>query len=130
MMGDLDLSEGRSALIVEGEYLVGLHIQTILEAYGFTDATIVPGIREAKALLRSETAFDLAVVEIALDRPDTIDFARALRDAKTPLIGTTTDLRAHSGIAGLDSVPILPKPIPEESLADAVSAMFLPPDTP
>lgn len=118
------MSEGRKALIVEAEYLVGLHIQTILEGLGFTTADILHDSRDGLRWLRQAPAIDLAIIEIDLDHSETLDFARSILDTGIRLIGITTDLRIRAGIAGLPCFPILHKPIPEEALAEAVEAVF------
>lgn len=109
---------GRSALIIEEEFLIALDIQRMLETMGVGQTLFARNAAEARHLAIHWKDLALAIVELRMDDRGNHDLPTELAAAGIPLVVTTGDVGLRRTMAV--EAPLVMKPIPEESLASAV----------
>jgi CheY-like chemotaxis protein len=112
--------KGRTALIVEGEFLIALDIQRMLEALNVGQTLFARNAAEAHKMQADWPDIALAVVELKLDQAPNRDLTEALRAAGIPVVMTAAERQSVTAEDG----PIVFKPIPEEALASAVRTVL------
>jgi CheY-like chemotaxis protein len=115
---------GRTALIVESEIIIALSMQAVLENLGASQVIVMTSPGEFQSRQHATRDAALAIVEIEARRPDQFDLVRSLLDMGIPVLGLTADSRLRNGMPELADMPFLIKPVPDEALAEAVSALL------
>lgn len=111
---------GRTALIVEPEFLIALDVQRMLEALGVGQTLFARTVEEAGQLGAHWSDIALAVVEIRTHEPGATQLALALKAQGIPVVLTTAELGQAKGVPEFPGLQILLKPVPEEAMASAV----------
>ncbi|SEQ08109.1 CheY chemotaxis protein or a CheY-like REC (receiver) domain [Devosia sp. YR412] len=110
---------GRTALIVEEEFLIALDIQRMLEALGVGQTLFARNVAEARQLRHHWPDVALAVVELRRGDSEDQPLHDDLAGAGIPIVITTGDFALSRKLAS--KAPVIVKPIPEEALASAVA---------
>ena len=116
------LLSGKRCLVLDDEILIALDIQQTLESAGATHVTCVATATEALSLLRNETVFDLAVLDVKLSGQDrnSLGVAAVLTAKSTPFV-FLTGMRVDDVHAGqFPHAPVVEKPYDTTTLLDAV----------
>jgi DNA-binding NarL/FixJ family response regulator len=117
----------RHALIVDDEFLIAFDLESSMRELGFDVCTVASNERDAIELVKSN-APDVVVMDVYLGGTRAgIETARWLREVcGVPVVFVT----AHSDADTLErihtvmpSAPVLSKPVYQETLAHAVSAV-------
>lgn len=108
---------GRTALVVEEEYLIAADIEFSLITGGAEKILIARNVAEANAL--DLTGIDLAIIEAKLGAPEVVAFAARLRERGMGVVVTSADKAVQSVFTG--SVP-LEKPFVASALLAACEA--------
>ena len=117
----------RRALIVDDEFLIAFDLESSMRELGFDVCTVASNERDAIELAKSNRP-DVVVMDVYLGGTRAgIETARWLREVcDVPIVFVT----AHSDADTLErihtvmpSAPVLSKPVYQETLADAVSAV-------
>jgi DNA-binding response OmpR family regulator len=114
------MSCGKTALIVEPEFLIALDLQRVLEASGFSETLFARSPAEARELSSQWPRLSLALVEFRLFGEETLALAAALHRHGVPTIGISSDVELTRGIDGLPAIPVLGKPVSDALLSAAV----------
>jgi two-component system, response regulator PdtaR len=117
----------RRALIVDDEFLIAFDLESSMRELGFDVCTVASNERDAIELAKSQPP-DLVVMDVYLGGTRAgIEAARWLREVcDVPIVFVTaysdTDTleRIHTV---MPSAPVLSKPVYQETLANAVSAV-------
>ena len=112
---------GQTALIVEGEFLIALDIQRMLETLGVGQTLFARTSAEAEQLRARWTEIGIAIVEIRTGNAPAFALAESLVAASIPVVLITADIDAHHGFAATLDLPVVVKPIPDEDMAAAVA---------
>lgn len=112
--------KGRSALIVEEEFLIALDIQRMLETMDVGQILFARNADEARQLRAHWPDLALAIVELRMDASRNHQLPEDLVEAGIPLVITTGDFALSRQLAA-GNAPVIVKPIPEEALASAVA---------
>ena len=110
---------GRPVLIVEEEFLIALDIQRMLEGLDVGQTWFARNAIEARQLREHWPSLALAIVELRLDQSQDQKLPTELTAAGVPLVVTTGDFSLSRSMT--DAVPVIVKPIPEETMASAVA---------
>lgn len=111
---------GQTALVVEGEFLIALDIQRMLETLGVEQTLFARTPAEAEQLRAQWTGLSVAIVELRSDDAATRRFATELDAAGVAVVLVSVDLDAQHGIAELPGMPVVLKPISEEAMTSAI----------
>ena len=117
----LDLA-GKRCLVLDDEFLIALDIQQMLERAGAAHVACVASAGEAINLLRSDMAFDLAVLDVKLSgaHPNSLGVAALLAEKGIPFVFLTgmrvDDVHAKQ----FPQAPVIEKPYDANTLLDAV----------
>ena len=109
---------GRPALIVEEEFLIALDLQRMLEGLGVGQTLFARNMMEARKLRQHWPDLAVAIVEMSADGTDDRQLTAELAAAAVPLVITTGDFGLSRTVTGV--IPVIVKPIPEQSLASAI----------
>ncbi len=115
---------GQSVLIVESEIIISLSMQVVLQAMGAGHVTVLTSPEEFRIQGRMAHSPALAVIEVESRRHDQLDLVRTLRDAGIPVLGLTADSALRNGMPDLPDMPFLVKPVPDDSLVEAVLSLL------
>ena len=115
---------GRTALVVEEEFLIALDIQRMLETLGVGETLFASSAAEAEALVARWPELGVAVVEIHGRNPAAMLLVDRLRQANIPTVLITADVSLNQGAPAFPDLVVLSKPIPEEAMASAVRQAF------
>lgn len=118
---------GRTALIVEEDFLIALDIQRMLENQGAGQTLFARTPGEAEQLRASWPNIAIAIVELRSHDATTVPLIESLLGAAIPVILITSDaaLRKNPGLAHVD-LTVLGKPVPEDAMADAIRHALAP----
>ena len=117
----------RRALIVDDEFLIAFDLESSMRELGFDVCTVASNERDAIELAKSQPP-DVVVMDVYLGGTRAgIEAARWLREVcDAPIVFVT----AHSDADTIErihtvmpSAPVLSKPVYQETLANAVSAV-------
>ena len=108
-------------LVVEDELLIALNLVDTLERLGADEARAVSTEQEACVLLEKHT-FDCALLDANLHGRSVENIAAALTRHKIPFVFVTGYGRAGLP-AGFGQTPVLAKPVSDEQLLEAVTAL-------
>ena len=111
---------GRTALVVEEEFLIALDIQRMLETLGVGQTLFARTPAEAEQLRARWPEVALAIVEVRTGDAPALTLAESLMTAAIPTVLITADIDAQHGIVGMLTLPVVIKPIPEEHMATAI----------
>lgn len=118
---------GRTALVVEEEFLIALDIQRMLENQGVAHTLFARTAPEAELLRPRWNDLAIAIVEIRSQDPPVFDLIDSLRTAAVPLVLITSDVTFGSGRGpGLSDLAVVIKPIPEDGMANAIRHAIAP----
>jgi CheY-like chemotaxis protein len=113
------VTQGRRALVVEDEVLVGMLLEEMLRELGYELAALSTHVDEALVLART-ARFDVAVLDINLNGRQSFPVADAIRLRGLPFLFATGYGSRILGAAYKD-VPILQKPFSLEELRAALA---------
>jgi CheY-like chemotaxis protein len=111
---------GRTALIVEEEFLIALDLQRMLETLGIAQTLFARTPEEAEQLSARWPEIAIAVIEVRLDGAATAQLVESLTAAAIPMVLVAADLDARHGLASTTDMPVIVKPVPDHALANAV----------
>ncbi|CAN5275149.1 hypothetical protein BH10PSE6_BH10PSE6_19550 [soil metagenome] len=114
---------GRRVLVVDDEFFVAVHIETLLEDFGCEVVGPVATIEEALALVGSEK-LDGALLDANLNGISSAPIAAELRDRAIPFLVITGYGQLALADAALNSAPRLSKPFDTAGLEKALAAML------
>ena len=115
---------GRTALVVEEEFLIALDIQRMLETLGVGQTLFARTAVEAEQLQARWPEIAIAIVEIRAGDASTSALAESLVAARIPTVLVTADFNARHGIAEALALPVVVKPIPEEHMTEAIGQVI------
>jgi len=81
--------QGKRILVVEDEYILASYLASTLEDVGAIVIGPVPSIEQALGVLKMESKFDAAVLDINLSGQPAFPVADALIELGTPFVFTT-----------------------------------------
>lgn len=112
---------GRRILVVEDDPIIALDLKTILEDAG---AVVTgPAADLATAFrLAEQHAHDAAVLDVRLEREDTLSLATQLLERRLPFLFQTSDARLVTGL--FPGVPILRKPFRADHLVASLAELL------
>lgn len=115
------MHNGRTALIVEEEFLIALDIQRMLENQGIGHTLFARTPAEAAQLQPRLDDLAIAIVEMHAHDAAVFRLIEDLRTAGVPIVLITSDVafRSRSG-SGLSDLAVVIKPIPEDGMANAI----------
>jgi two-component system, response regulator PdtaR len=111
---------GRTALVVEEEFLIALDIQRMLEALGVEHTVFARTAEEAHQLRAGWPQIDLAVVEVRSHGTAAHQLVEGLRRDGVPVVLTTADIAIGKAVRAFPDLTILSKPLPEEAMTSAI----------
>lgn len=111
---------GRTALIVEEEFLIALDVQRMLETLGVGQTLFARTPDEAEQLRARWPEIAIAIVEARSGNVLAMQLAQSLAAAHIPIVLTTADIDVQHGASAWPSLPVIAKPVPEDALANAV----------
>ncbi|EQB06414.1 hypothetical protein L288_11220 [Sphingobium quisquiliarum P25] len=112
-------------LLVEDEFLVAMHIEDMLVDLGYKVVGPVSRLEDALKLVHSGEPIDAALLDVNLAGERSWPVARALRDRGIPFLFATGYIELHASRPDdLDGTAILPKPLQEIHLAQALKALL------
>src|SRR5215204_5952237 len=117
----LSSSSGRTALIIEDEFLIALDLEATMFKLGFDVCALAPSARKARSLAMNDQ-HDVALVDVCLEGGrEGIEIARWLREVcEVPIVFVTAQSdedtvgRIHEQVPG---APVLTKPVFRHTLA-------------
>ena len=127
MQGQLFLA-GKRCLVLDDEFLIALDIQQILERAGASEVVCVASAAEARDLLRHESKFDIAVLDVKLSGPEgtSLGVAEALSGKGTPFVFLTGMRVDDVHAKRFPQAPVIEKPYDATSLLDAARRALAP----
>ena len=111
---------GRTALVVEEEFLIALDIQRMLETLGIAQTLFARTPAEAEQLRARWPEIAIAVVEIRAGNSEALALAESLAGAAVPTVLVTADIEARHDLVAAMALPLVTKPIPEQDMTAAV----------
>lgn len=113
---------GRTALIVEEEFLIALDIQRMLENEGAGQTLFARTVAEAEQLRAQWPDTAVAVIEWRDQDAAIRQLVEALRAEGIPIVLMTSDvrLRQDASFSQAADIAVVIKPVPEEALAKAI----------
>jgi CheY-like chemotaxis protein len=111
---------GRTALVVEEEFLIALDIQRMLETLGVGQTLFARTAAEAEQLRASGPEIGLAIVEIRSHGTAAHQLVEGLTRDGIPMVLTTADLAMDNGSRAFPDLTVVAKPLPEDALASAI----------
>lgn len=105
-------------LIIEGEFLIALEIQRILEEANASQTVFARDFREAEALIARFGEFDLAIINPPLEGTSEIELAGRLVAAGPAIVVCTASPDGLDGTP-LDGVEVVRKPFADGDLLAA-----------
>jgi CheY-like chemotaxis protein len=111
---------GRTALVVEEEFLIALDIQRMLETLGVEQTLFARTAEEAEQLRATWPALGLAIVEVRSHGTAAHRLVDDLRRDGIPTVLTTADVALGKSAPAFPDLAVVPKPLPEEALASAI----------
>lgn len=119
---------GRTALIVEEEFLIALDIQRMLENEGAGQTLFARNAAEAEQLRAQWPDIAIAIVDYRSQDTAVRELVESLRSATVPVVLTTSDIRLRQDSAsGVQNPAIVIKPVSEDAMAEAIRHTFAPP---
>mgnify|MGYP001443617203 CR=1 FL=1 len=118
------MSTGKTALIVEAEFLIALDLQRMLEGLGFSEILLARNVAEGRDFLAQRPDVAVALIEFRLHDPDGLDLVVRLHAKGVPTVAITSDAELRHGIHELAAVPVLGKPVAEDQLALAICRLL------
>ena len=111
---------GRTALVVEEQFLIALDIQRMLETLGVGQTLFAGSAAEAEHLRAHWPEIGIAIVEVSSRDAAALQLVDSLRRGGVPTVLTTADIAISQGPAAFPELVVLPKPIPEDAMTSAV----------
>jgi len=111
---------GRTALVVEEEFLIALDIQRMLEMLGAGQTLFAGTASDAENLRDQWPDIGIAIVEVGGRHTAAGQLVQALRQAGVPMVLTTADVLVSQDPGAFPELAIIPKPIPEDAMVSAV----------
>jgi DNA-binding response OmpR family regulator len=112
---------GRRILLVEDDPIIALDIKTMLEDAGAIVSGPAADLTTAFRLAEQH-AHDAAVLDVRLERDDTLPLATILLERRLPFLFQTSDARLVTGL--FPGVPILRKPFRPEHLVASLAELL------
>ena len=113
---------GRTALIVEEEFLIALDIQRMLENEGAGQTLFARSPGEAEQLRACWPDLVIAIIEVRSHDPAMRQLIESFRTAAIPLVLISSDAALHRDphLSQLPDLSVVIKPVPEETMANAI----------
>lgn len=115
----------KAVVIVETEIIISLSMQAALQSHGIEDVIILTSPRDFTARQMSWCDIAFAILELERDKPEALALIRAAREHNVPVLGLTADSRLEKGMPEFPDMPILVKPVPDQTLMEAVATLKL-----
>lgn len=116
-MADITSQVPTTALLVEDELLVALHVEDMLESLGYARVELAGRVDEARGLLAGATNPAVAVLDVNLAGELSWPVARDCRRRGVPFLFVTGYLPDHAAVPDdLADCIILAKPVQREAL--------------
>jgi DNA-binding response OmpR family regulator len=112
---------GRRILVVEDDPIIAMDLKTILEDAGAV-VTGPAGDLATALRLAEQHAHDAAVLDVRLERGDTLPLATILLERRLPFLFQTSDASLITGL--FSGVPILRKPFRAEHLVASLAELL------
>jgi DNA-binding response OmpR family regulator len=112
---------GRRILLVEDDPIIALHLKMMLEDAGAVVTGPTADLPTAFRLAEQH-AHDAAVLDVRLERDDTLPLATLLLERQLPFLFQTSDARLVTGL--FPGVPILRKPFRPEDLVASLAELL------
>ena len=112
--------KGRTVLVVEAEFIIALSLEATLQTMGAGNVVIFSNAESARTQHLDWSVVALAVVELGVDDPAAMNFARNIVQRGIPLIGISADGELAAGVPDLPGTPVLLKPLPDQELTEAI----------
>ncbi len=112
---------GKSALVLDDEFLIALDIQQLLETAGAANVTCTGNAADALKAIQEPQKFDFAVLDYRLDGvTSSLDVADALVAARIPFV-FLTGMRGDKQMRDkYPDVPLVEKPYEAKLLMEAI----------
>lgn len=114
------MPNGRTALIVEEQFLIALDIERMLAALGFSHTLFARNVAEVELLGNHWPDISFAIVEVRQSDSAAPKLVGRLHDANIPCVLTTADYDLGAGFYRWPTLSILTKPLSEQDVANAV----------
>jgi CheY-like chemotaxis protein len=112
---------GKRILAVEDEFIILLDIQGILEAAGAASVITASGLNDALKIVADQTdRFDVAVLDLKLDKDSSAPIAERLAAAKVPFVFLTGSPADASIAKEHGAAPVVGKPFDSAVLLAAL----------
>ena len=117
---------GRTALVVEEEFLIALDIQRMLETLDVGQTLFARTASKAEQLRAHWPDLGLAVVEVRDHHTPAHDLVEQLRNTGVPLVLTTSDVTLGRTSRAFPDLPVILKPLPEDEMTSAIREALAP----
>jgi two-component SAPR family response regulator len=111
---------GRTALIVEEEFLIALDIQRMMENEGAGQTLFARSAIEAEQLRAYWPDLAIAIIEVRRQDAAMRQLIESFRTAAIPMVLITSDVVLHRDPGQLPDLAVVIKPVSEEAMANAV----------
>lgn len=116
---------GRCILVVEDDAFIAMELEDVLTARGAEVLGPVPSVGSALEAL-TERRPDAVLLDVNLRGTRSTPVAEAMRAAGVPFLLVTGYSRSHLDDAPLREAPIVPKPLDQERLVQALQQLLSP----
>ncbi|KKB07317.1 response regulator [Devosia chinhatensis] len=110
----------KTVLVVETEIIIALSMDAVLRGLGAEDVLIATSPAEALRHTRDWGPIAMVILELETRRPENLSLAKSALEAGVLVLGVTADSQAAKGLAELPDIPMVVKPVPDETLEQAV----------
>lgn len=114
--------DGLRVLLVEDQSLIAMDTEELLRALGAAEVTVAANVKSALASI-AVSAPDCAVLDLNLGGTTSEDVARELGRLRVPYVFATGYRDGSSVPEGFEAIPVVRKPVSENSLSVALSSV-------
>lgn len=119
-----EASSGRSVLLVEDDFLIGVDLRRILETLGYTVLGPIPGLAASMEAART-VRVDVAMIDVSLDDGDSFPVAEELDRRSIPFAFVTGYWSKVRDDPRYVAKPVVRKPFDSRSIEAALRACGL-----
>ncbi len=119
MVGQGGALTGACVLIVEDEFLIAVDVQRIVEDAGAATVLLANSLSEARGHMARPAPIDVCILDLKLGAEDGMALVEQLQARNIPFV-------IASGLGGKNvaDIPLVPKPYRDESVIDALTAVW------